>query len=119
MSIRLIGRILFGFTALCGLLADVSLAAEQHFTLSLQNGRLAEVPPTLRAVEGDEVVWELTSDRSLELHLHGYDLRHSIAAGTTAVWRFAAIHSGRFPLEVHEHGGNGHGLLLYLEVYPE
>jgi hypothetical protein len=119
MSIRLIGRFLLSSAALCGLLPDAGLAAEQQFRLSLQNGRLAEVPPTLRVVEGDEVVWELTSDRSLELHLHGYDLGHSVAAGTTAVWRFPASHSGRFPLEVHEHGGNGHGPLLYLEVYPE
>ena len=119
MSIRLIGGFLLGLPALCGLLPDASLAAEQRFTLSLQNGRLADVPPTQRVVEGDEVVWELMSDRSLELHLHGYELSHSIAAGATAVWHFPAIHSGRFPLEVHEHGGHGHGPLLYLEVHPE
>jgi hypothetical protein len=119
MHIRLIGGLLLGLTALF-LAPDASLAEERHFTLSLLDGRLADTPPTLRVVEGDEVVWLLASDTSLELHLHGYDLSHSIAAGATAVWRFPAIHSGRFPLEVHAAGGgHGHDTLLYLEVYPE
>ena len=102
------------------LLSANARAAERHFELAVHDGRLADSPPTLSVSQGDEVVLELSSDRNLELHLHGYSLTFSLAAGKPAVWRFTVPSSGRFPLAVHEHGGaHGHAPLLYLEVHPE
>ena len=101
------------------LLSATTRAAERHFELSIHDGRLAESPPTLKVSQGDDVVFELSSDRDLELHLHGYSLTFKLAAGKPAVWRFAVPSSGRFPLAIHEHGGaHGHAPLLYLEVHP-
>ena len=101
------------------LLSTTARGAERHFELTIHNGRLAESAPTLRVSQGDDVVLELSSDRDLELHLHGYSLTFALAAGVPAVWRFAVPSSGRFPLAVHEHGrGHGHATLLYLEVHP-
>ena len=102
------------------LLSGSARAAERHFPLAIHDGRLAESAPTLKVSQGDEVVLELSSDRPLELHLHGYSLTFSLAANVPAVWRFAVPSSGRFPLAVHDHGaGHGHAPLLYLEVHPD
>jgi len=102
------------------LLSTVARAAERHFELSIHNGKLAETAPTLRVTQGDTVVLDLSSDRDLELHLHGYSLTFAVTAGKPAAWRFAVPSSGRFPLAVHGHGGaHEHAPLLYLEVHPE
>ena len=101
------------------LLSATARGAERQFDLSIKNGRLTDPAPTLKVSQGDEVVLELSSDRDLELHLHGYSLTFRLAAGVPAVWRLAVPASGRFPLGVHEHGGvHGHATLLYLEVHP-
>lgn len=101
------------------LLSATARGAERHFELAIHNGRLAESAPTLSVSQGDDVMLELSSDRDLELHLHGYSLAFSLAAGAPAVWRFAVPSSGRFPLAVHGHGGaDGHAPLLYLEFHP-
>ena len=118
MLFRLIGGFLFGLPVLWGLLPQPGLAAEQLFALAIRDGRLGEEAPTLEVTEGDEVVLELSSDRDLDLHLHGYDLSFTLSAGLLALWRIPAIHSGRFPLEVHGENG-GDRLLLYLEVHPD
>lgn len=102
------------------LLSATAGAAERKFELAIHDGKLAESAPTYRVTQGDEVVLELTSDRDLELHLHGYSLTMKLAAGKPETWRFAVPTSGRFPLGVHEHGGgHGHATLLYLEVHPD
>lgn len=118
MLLRLIGGFLFGLPVLWGLLPQPSVAAEQLFALAILDGRIAESAPTLQVSEGDEVVLELTSDRDLELHLHGYDLSFTLSAGLLALWRIPAVHSGRFPLEAHGEDGSDR-LLLYLEVHPD
>jgi hypothetical protein len=101
------------------LVSATAHGAERQFELTIKDGRLAESAPTLKVSQGDEVVLKLTSDRELELHLHGYSLTFKLVAGVPAVWRFAVPTSGRFPLGVHEHGGgHGHATLLYLEVHP-
>jgi hypothetical protein len=102
------------------LLSATARGAERHFELAVHDGRLAETPPTLSVSQGDEVVLEFSSDRDLELHLHGYSLTFKLAAGVAATWRFAVPSSGRFPLAVHGHGGpHSHVPLLYLEVHPD
>ena len=102
------------------LLSASARAAERHFELSIHDGKLAESPPTYRVSQGDEVALELSSDRNLELHLHGYSLTFELKAGVPAVWRFAVPNGGRFPLAVHDHGGgHGHATLMYLEVQPD
>ncbi|HKY94340.1 MAG TPA: hypothetical protein VJL84_03500 [Kiloniellales bacterium] len=118
MLFRLIGGFLFGLPVLWGLLPQPAIATEQLFALAIRDGRLGDSAPTLQVSEGDEVVLELSSDQDLELHLHGYELTFALAAGSPALWRIAAVHSGRFPLEAHDRAG-GDRLLLYLEVQPD
>ncbi len=102
------------------LLSTAAGAAERKFDLAVHDGKLGDSPPTLKVTQGDDVMLSLTSDRDLELHLHGYSLTFKLAAGKPAVWRVAGPTSGRFPLAVHDHGGkHGQAPLLYLEVHPD
>jgi hypothetical protein len=76
---------------------------------------------TFKVKQGDTVVLRWTSDKALEIHLHGYDVEAKLAPGKTTEMKVNARATGRFPVEVHEHdkkGGHGHKALFHLEVHP-
>ena len=62
-----------------------------------------------------ELRW--SSDRSMALHLHGYDLETQAAPGRDGVMSFVARAAGRFPVETHDAQGR-HRAVLYVEVHP-
>jgi translation initiation factor IF-1 len=91
------------------------------FDVRVQNGRVPGNMRLVRVKEGDVVTLRVTSDRPLDLHLHGYDIEWHVQPGVTSTQTFAARLTGRFP--VHAHGGTATGAhddapLLYVEVYP-
>lgn len=92
---------------------------ERRLDLAIENGRIADPAPTLRVEEGDAVVILFTSDRPVEVHLHGYDLAVTVAPGADSILRFDAAFTGRFPAELHDDGGGSHDALFYLEVHPK
>jgi hypothetical protein len=61
---------------------------------------------------GEQVTLVVTSDVADELHLHGYDLRTALTAGTPAELSFQAIVPGVFEVELHDAGT----VLLTLQV---
>jgi hypothetical protein len=73
---------------------------ERAFTLSIENGALE--PGEIEVREGDRVTLRLTSDRPVEVHLHGYDLEEEVSPGEAATLSFDADLPGRFELEDHE-----------------
>jgi hypothetical protein len=87
---------------------------QEVFEISIKNGRVVSGSPLLQVHEGDEIILKIVSDRSDELHLHGYDLHAEIVPGKTAMVAFAATRTGRFGLEMHR----SHLELGALEVYP-
>jgi hypothetical protein len=98
-------------------------AAELTFDLHIERGRVAENMSVIRVKQGDIVRLRWRTDRSIILHLHGYDLERKIDPGAIGVMEFAANATGRFPVEVHgspETGGHSHGEapLVRIEVYP-
>ena len=58
-------------------------------------------PPEVTVYEGDQVKLRITSDRPIELHLHGYDLTEEVEPGETADLSFEATDTGRFGIEDH------------------
>lgn len=58
-------------------------------------------PPAVTVYEGDQVKLQITSDRPIELHLHGYDLTEEVEPGETANLSFEATDTGRFTIENH------------------
>ena len=96
-------------------------AAALAFDIRVQNGRVPGDIRLVRVKEGDVVTLRVTSDRPLDLHLHGYDIEWRVQPGVTSTQTFTARLTGRFP--VHAHGAsatNAHdeAPLLYVEVYP-
>lgn len=84
--------------------------------------RAGELPPDMRVIrvqQGDHVTLRWTTDRSVTIHLHGYDIEKKVpVGGEPTVMRFTARATGRFPIELH---GADHGhekILAYLEVHP-
>jgi hypothetical protein len=84
------------------------------FELVIKNGKLVSGPAVLQVHEGEQVTLHIRSDRSDELHLHGYDLHAQIKPGETVSLQLTANHTGRFGLELHK----AHTELGALEVYP-
>ncbi len=75
-----------------------------------------------RVAEGDAVTLRWSTDEAVTVHLHGYDMKLSIAPDAPAEMTFEAFAAGRFPVTSHGFGGH-HGddeevVLLYLEVHP-
>lgn len=87
------------------------------FDLALVKGRVSG-PDTLRVKKGDRVELRWSSDRTIVLHLHGYDLEREVTPQAPAVMSFAARLAGRFPVSEHRHGAGHHRALVYLEVHP-
>ena len=61
-------------------------------------------PPQVTMYEGDQVKLQITSDRPIGLHLHGYDLTEEVEPGETADLSFEATDTGRFVIEDHSTG---------------
>lgn len=70
---------------------------------------------TIRLTEGETVQLNWTTDKAVELHLHGYDVEVTVEPGRAAPMTFRAHTAGRFPVSAH---GFGHRTILYLEVLP-
>jgi hypothetical protein len=98
-------------------------AAELTFDYHIERGRVAESMSVIRVKQGDVVKLRWSTDRSIILHLHGYEIEKKVEPGAIGVMEFVAHATGRFPVEVHGSpgsGGHSHGEapLVRIEVYP-
>jgi hypothetical protein len=87
-------------------------------TLSVVNGAVAGVGDTVKVQQGDDLELRWSSDKPMELHLHGYDIEVNVSPQAPAVMSFKANIPGRFPVEPHGQGPGHHRPVLYLEVHP-
>lgn len=85
------------------------------FEINIRNGKAVSGATLLKAREGDEIILKIVSDRSDELHLHGYDLHADLVPGETSTLAFTATRTGHFGMEMHR----SHTELGALEVYPQ
>jgi hypothetical protein len=98
-------------------------AEELTFELRVESGRVPDNMRLIRVKQGDTVRLRWSTDRTIMLHLHGYDIEKKVEPGMIAEMTFAARATGRFPIEIHtpkEGGGKAHGEapLVQIEVYP-
>src|SRR5260370_2386032 len=98
-------------------------AAELTFDLHIERGQVTESTQVIRVKQGDVVRLRWHTDRSIILHLHGYDIERKIEPGAIGVMEFAANATGRLPVEGHRSaaaGGPSHGEapLVRIEVHP-
>ena len=108
--------------AACGVLslAPGALLAQvkpklRTIKLEIRDGKVTAPEKTFRVNEGEEVDISWSTDKTVELHLHGYDIHAFAKPGSIAHMTFIAKTAGRFPITAHD---LGHGTLVYLEVYP-
>jgi hypothetical protein len=117
---RLIGTVLAWAT---GAMITGTGAAELTFDFHIERGRVTESTQVMRIKQGDVVKLRWHTDRSIILHLHGYDIERKVEPDTVGLMEFVAYATGRFPVEVHGSpgpGGHSHGEapLVRIEVYP-
>lgn len=106
---------------LAGLLigaAPADASAPKVLAISIVNGAVVGSENTIRVQQGDDVELRLSSDKPMELHLHGYDIEVKLSPQSPAVMSFKASIPGRFPVEAHGTAPARSRPVLYLEVSP-
>ena len=81
---------------------DTSSSGPRHrtFELSIKEGEMS--PSEISVNEGDRVTLRISSDKPMEVHMHGYDLEQEVGPGQPATLHFKADLTGRFEIEDHE-----------------
>jgi hypothetical protein len=99
-------------------------AAEVSFDIQVENGHVPESRRLVRVTQGDVVKLRWHVDRSMVLHLHGYDIEKRVRPDAVGEISFLARATGRFPLHAHASTASTsdrpheEAPLLYVEVYP-
>ncbi len=88
----------------------------KRFELHIHDSKVILDDQTIRVTQGDRIELNWSSDKSIELHLHGYDIHTSITPNSPTMMQFKAHATGRFPVEIH--GKSEHSALIYIEVHP-
>ena len=70
-------------------------ADELTFELRIERGHVPANMRLIRVKQGDVVKLRWSSDRSIALHLHGYDIERKIEPGVVAEMTFTARATGR------------------------
>jgi hypothetical protein len=91
-----------------------ALEPAQVHDLRVEQGRLVGGPEVIQVLQGQEVILNITSDRTDVFHLRAYDLHAVLRAGVAETLSFKAERSGRFDLELNR-SQDGLGAL---EVVP-
>ena len=73
---------------------------DRTIAVSIEDGEMR--PAEISVNEDDSVTLRLSSDRPMEIHLHGYDVEQEVEPGEKARLHFEADITGRFEIEDHE-----------------
>ncbi len=98
-------------------------ASEVTFDIKIEKGKVPQNMRLIRIKQGDAVKLRWTTDRTITLHLHGYDIEKKVEPGAVTEMAFEARATGRFSVEEHKpnaKGGHSHGEapLVRIEVRP-
>lgn len=75
-------------------------SGKRSFDVEIQDGNMK--PELISVHEGDKVTLNITSNRPVEMHVHGYDLEEEIEPNGPTKISFEADLTGRFPIENHD-----------------
>jgi hypothetical protein len=93
---------------------------ERTFDVKIERGKVIGGVKTVRVKQGEQVSLRWTTDETVAVHLHGYDIEKIVKPGETTIMSFKTHATGRFAVESHNFGDkkSRHVVLLYLEVLP-
>tara|TARA_B100000315_G_C14539795_1_gene570298 strand:- start:365 stop:772 length:408 start_codon:yes stop_codon:yes gene_type:complete len=129
-GLRLFNATIFGWATLFLIVPQTNgqdiqqKQSEQIFKLDIKQRSLSDDRTYVRVKQGDKVRLHRTSDESVLLHIHGYDIIVSLSPEVPSEVAFKAHATGRFPVTSHGFGTPNlthHAqeiTLLYLEVHP-
>jgi hypothetical protein len=105
-----------------GSAGEAPASVSRHADLAIVHGKLTGGPRVVRVTQGDRVDLRWSSDETVQLHLHGYDIETTITPDTPVTMQFVAHATGRFAVELHggtqQGSGHGHHALTHIEVHP-
>ena len=106
--------------------AQTPTPTEPFLDIPIVDGVLPKAQQLIKARQGEQVHWRISSNTAGELHLHAYRLSVNLQAGQTTELSFAAFATGRFRLEWHAAsdkpgaaGAHHAAPLATLEVHPK
>lgn len=94
-------------------LQDTSAAAVAQ--IRIQRGKLQTDPVRLKVKEGETARFQVLSDETDELHVHGIDQKFVIFANQLTTIEIPTRHTGSFELETHDRPMT----IGVLEVHPK
>ena len=87
--------------ALLALACDAREPREATFDLEIVDGALSEEDSNLEVKLDDKITIRLTSDETVNYHLHGYDVEGVVGPDAPVTIQFDAYATGSFPLTIH------------------
>lgn len=106
MAVRVLALISISVLVLGGLFLLLRPAppdtspGERSFDLEIRDNGMS--PEEISVHEGDRVTLNITAERPVEIHVHGYDLEEEVEPGKDTEILFEAELTGRFPMEDHD-----------------
>tara|TARA_Y100000588_G_C13744164_1_gene706922 strand:+ start:182 stop:628 length:447 start_codon:yes stop_codon:yes gene_type:complete len=92
-------------------------------SLSIKNGQITFQTEAIKVTQGTKLTLAVDSDKTLSIHVHGYDLIRRIVPHSISFLTIDTFATGRFAIKAHMHAtenDTGHEpTLTYLEVYPD
>lgn len=73
---------------------------DRTFDVSIEGGEMS--PNEVSVNEDDNVTLRISSDKPMELHIHGYDVEQEVEPDKASELRFEADLTGRFEIEDHD-----------------
>ena len=79
----------------------------------------------IRVKQGQSIVLRWSTDETVSLHLHGYNIKTKATPAKPSSMTFLAKATGRFAVTSHGfgrnpgHHGHGESALIYVEVHPK
>jgi hypothetical protein len=84
------GAIIVIFVGMVTSAVAADAALRKVLTLSIVNGAVVGVGDTVKVQQGDDLELRWSSDKPMELHLHGYDIEVKVSPQAPAVMSFKA-----------------------------
>jgi hypothetical protein len=104
--------------ALLGAAIANAHAEDRVFAIVIHGEGPTVKPQVLAVRQNDHVVVRVSSDKPVQLHLHGYDIESDVVPNVVTSLRFTATATGRFPIEIQSRKPLEQRPLAYLEVRP-